>query len=121
MAKEFKPGFWRHFKGNLYFAIADAKTVDHHNDNDELFGTARYCENASIEVKMYCDESGRITLQGDIPNGRYALYEQLYDSDFKKHSKWVRALEDFLGTKNLGGREVDRFKYLGKKSQPGTY
>lgn len=43
----------------------------------------------------------------------FVLYEALYDNPTSK--LWARPLEDFLGYKEIEGKKVRRFKYIGKE------
>jgi hypothetical protein len=38
------------------------------------------------------------------------IYESLYDNVTSKY--WARPLADFLGTKNIDGKEIQRFKLV---------
>ena len=42
------------------------------------------------------------------------IYQALYESeDFGKDVLWARPIEMFLGTKNIEGKEIKRFEYIG--------
>lgn len=121
MAKALVPGaLYEHFKGNLYLALTIGR-VGNFKSPDQFFSIAKYCEDDSIEVHLFYGSDGTFKIQGDVPSGEYVVYEQLYDAEkYKKHSRWVRSLEDFLGTKIINGKEVERFKHVGHYNQPGT-
>ncbi|MDP4012513.1 MAG: DUF1653 domain-containing protein [Candidatus Nanoarchaeia archaeon] len=119
MTKELVPGgMYEHFKGNLYLAIDKGNTKDAHLSERPLI--ARYCEDDSIEVRLFVGVDG-FAIEGNIPEGEYVVYQQLYDAEkYKKYTRWIRPLEDFLSTKIVDSKEVERFKYVGHYNQPGT-
>lgn len=46
---------------------------------------------------------------------KMVIYRALYESkDFGKDTIWIRPYEMFVGTKNIEGKEVKRFEYIGK-------
>lgn len=42
------------------------------------------------------------------------IYKALYKDEFPKGSLWVRPLSMFLENVSSGGKQVPRFRYLGK-------
>ena len=44
----------------------------------------------------------------------FVVYKQLEDTEFKRGQVWIRSLEDFLGTKEVNGEKVSRFKYVNR-------
>ncbi len=43
------------------------------------------------------------------------VYEQLYDSEtYPKGTLWARPINDFFGKKEIDGKEVPRFEYIGE-------
>lgn len=61
----------------------------------EVIGVARNCED---------------------PKKEYVVYKALYDSvDFGKNQIWIREINDFLGEKEIDGKLVKRFIYIGEK------
>ena len=45
---------------------------------------------------------------------KLVIYRALYDSeDFGPNAIWARLYEDFIGVKEIDGKEVKRFEYIG--------
>ncbi|MCK5286069.1 MAG: DUF1653 domain-containing protein [Candidatus Pacebacteria bacterium] len=45
---------------------------------------------------------------------KLVIYKALYDSEeFGSDAIWARPFEDFIGTKNIEGKEIERFEFIG--------
>jgi len=50
----------------------------------------------------------------DDINKEYVVYRALYKSEeFGDNQLWIRGINDFLGTKEINGHIMKRFKYIG--------
>jgi hypothetical protein len=45
----------------------------------------------------------------EYPEKKVVVYEALYEGDFPMGTVWLRLLEDFLGFKELNGKQIKRF------------
>ena len=51
----------------------------------------------------------------DDPKKEYVIYRALYDSEeFGWGQVWIREIEVFLGTKEVDGKVIKRFAYIGE-------
>lgn len=97
MKREFIPGVYEHFKGNMYYGIAKTYIVDHVFDSS-IFKEieAVHTENGKI-VKVYVLYDGIFcTVEGE----EFIFYKALYDDG----KYYIRPVDMFLS-------EVDKTKY----------
>lgn len=111
---ELKPGFYRHYKGNFYEVLGVGK-FDQPQFSDEFFKEGFHSEDLS-KVQVY-RQNGTFVLEGsDISGLEFVVYQAQYGTDdFGYKPVWVRPLKMFMGTVQVDGKEMPRFKYIGPK------
>ncbi|MFH1396724.1 MAG: DUF1653 domain-containing protein [archaeon] len=114
-----KLGLYQHFKGGLYDVLGEA-TPSGKLDMLKSFEDARFSEEpmALVPILQTTDGAYRYDPRdlADVPEGsKVVIYRALYDSDeFGPNVLWVRPKKLFIDMKNIDGKEVPRFAYLGE-------
>lgn len=107
-----QPGFYRHFKGELYEVLGIGQ-FGQKSSSGEFLGAGFHSEDLS-SVQIYQQE-GTLVLEGSDTSGLdFVVYQAQYDTDqFGSKPIWVRPREMFVGTKKEEGKEVPRFTFMG--------